>query len=371
MINKRYILKRFKTVLFGWSFWFMFITFSILLGCSESDNLNKDTSKVIAQVGEEKLTVDMLTKVYPNGVDLKAESIRNYVRIWTESEIVIASAKKSLSEKEKDFSKELKNYENSLLKYSYEQKLIDSALVYDVSQSELKKYFEKNKKNFELKENIVRVRYVKVPKKHSKLNNIKYMLQYKDSVRKKRFFKLIQKENIFCIADDSAWVKLEDLKEYPEKTIKALCNWLGIKEVDSLYEMTAQGKKWWGDKASPDYRKEGMNPFGKVSISRKLGSVFSENDQFILRTLFYPFSVRFGYAEENLEQFKKDLKDIRPMLDEMFDFEKKLAQRTNTDTEKFMKSGHYLYLRSGMIERWNTLNKFHTYKNMLTRLKIN
>ena len=212
MINKRYILKRFKTVLFGWSFWFMFIPFSILLGCSESDNLNKDTSKVIAQVGEEKLTVDMLTKVYPNGVDLKAESIRNYVRIWTESEIVIASAKKSLSEKEKDFSKELKNYENSLLKYSYEQKLIDSALVYDVSQSELKKYFEKNKKNFELKENIVRVRYVKVPKKHSKLNNIKYMLQYKDSVRKKRFFKLIQKENIFCIADDSAWVKLEDLK---------------------------------------------------------------------------------------------------------------------------------------------------------------
>lgn len=212
MINKRYILKRLKTVLFGWSFWFMFISFPILLGCSESDNLDKDISKVIAQVGEEKLSVDMLAKVYPKGVDLKSESIRDYVRIWTESEIVIASAKKNLTEKEKDFSKELKNYENSLLKYSYEQKLLDSALVYDVSQAELKMYFEKNKKNFELKENIVRVRYVKVPKKHSKLNNIKYMLQYKDSVRKERFFKLIQKENIFCVADDSAWVKLEDLK---------------------------------------------------------------------------------------------------------------------------------------------------------------
>ncbi len=134
--------------------------------------------------------------------------------------------------------------------------------------------------------------------------------------------------------------------------------------------MTAQGKKWWGDPSSPDFTKEGMSPFGKTSINRKLGSVFSKNDQFILRTLFYPFSVRFGYAEENLKQFKNDLLAIRPMLDQMFDFERKIAQHTKMNTEKFMKSGSYLYLRSGMIERWNTLNKFHTYPNMLTPLKI-
>lgn len=210
MIRNSYIFKYIKTVLFGWSFWFIFILFLILQSCVESENI--DTSKVIAKVGEKKLTKDMLNKVYPKEIDLKSERIRNYVRIWTENEVIIAEAQKNLSESEKDFSKELKNYENSLLKYSYEQKLLDSALVYDVSQEELKKYFENKKKNFELKENIVRVRYVKVPKNHPKLNNIKYMLQYKDSAQKERFFKLIQKENIFCVADDSAWVKLEDLK---------------------------------------------------------------------------------------------------------------------------------------------------------------
>ena len=171
--------------------------------------------------------------------------------------------------------------------------------------------------------------------------------------------------------ENSIGVRLEDLKEYPKETILALCGWLGIKEKDSLYQMTAQGKKWWGDPASPDFTKKGMSPFGKTSINRKLGSIFSKNDQFILRTLFYPFSVRFSYAEENLEQFKNDLLAIRPMLDKMFDFERKIAQHTKMNTEKFMKSGSYLYLRSGMIERWNTLNKFHTYPNMLTPLKIN
>ena len=59
------------------------------------------------------------------------------------------------------------------------------------------------------------------------------------------------------------------------------------------------------------------------------------------------------------------------MLDQMFDFEKKMVQNKKIETENFMKSSHYLFLRSGMIERWNTLNTFHTYSNMLTLLKIN
>ena len=166
-------------------------------------------------------------------------------------------------------------------------------------------------------------------------------------------------------------VRLEDLKEHPKKTILALCDWLNIKEKDTLYQMTAQSKKWWGDPSSPNYSKEGMSPFEKISTKHKLGSIFSENDQYILSTLFYPISVRFGYVEENLEKFKNDLQTIKPMLDQMFDFEKKIVQNKKMNTEKFMKSGPYLYLRSGMIERWNTLNKFHTYPNMLTLLKIN
>ena len=114
-----------------------------------------------------------------------------------------------------------------------------------------------------------------------------------------------------------------------------------------------------------------MEPFGKTSIKRKVGSVFTERDQFILHTLFYPFSVRFGYVEENIEQFKADLKTIRPMLDEMFGFEKIISERTQVDAEQFMKSGSYLYLRSGLIERWNVLAKLHTYPNMIKPLNIN
>ena len=113
-----------------------------------------------------------------------------------------------------------------------------------------------------------------------------------------------------------------------------------------------------------------MKPFRKTSINRKVGEILSQNDQFILRTLFYPFSNLFGYVEENLEQFKIDLQIVRTMLDQMFDFEKSIVERMEIDPNQFVKSGSYLYLRSGLVERWTTLNKYGTYPNMITPLRV-
>ena len=145
---------------------------------------------------------------------------------------------------------------------------------------------------------------------------------------------------------------------------------MNIDNSETLYEMTVQGKRWWGDPISPDYLTDGMDPFGKTSINRKVGSIFSETDQYILNTLFYPFSVCFRYKEENEEKFKADLQNIRPMIDEMFDFEKRMAEEMKISHEHFVTLGSYLYFRSGLIERWSTLNKYQTYPNMIKRLSI-
>ena len=52
-------------------------------------------------------------------------------------------------------------------------------------------------------------------------------------------------------------------------------------------------------------------------------------------------------------------------------FEKIIPEQTQVDAEQFMKSGSYLYLRSGSIERWNVLAKLHTYPNTIKPLNIN
>ena len=181
---------------------------------------------------------------------------------------------------------------------------------------------------------------------------------------------LFEVDSIVYQGRNCVGVRLEDLKERPRQTIPALCNWMGIEETESLYEMTAQGKKWWGDPTSPDYNNDGMKPFGTTSITRKVGSIFGDSDQFILKTLFYPFMERFGYAEKNADQFQSDLEKIRPLLDNLFEFENTIIKKSGVSPESFVKSGSYLYLRSGLIERWNTLKRYGTYPTLITPLKI-
>jgi tetratricopeptide (TPR) repeat protein len=192
----------------------------------------------------------------------------------------------------------------------------------------------------------------------------------KDHVHNHILTMLFDFDQIAFRRQDSIGVRLEDLKKHPKETMVALCDWMGIEEESSLYEMTAQGKKWWGDPTSPDYGKEAMSPFGDSAIKRSVGSYFSEYDQFILRTLFYPFSVRFGYVEENFEQFNNDLQTIKPLLDKPFDFEKKLAQLSDMSIETFLKSGSSLYFRAGLHARWEVLEEFHDYPYMLKPLII-
>ena len=113
-----------------------------------------------------------------------------------------------------------------------------------------------------------------------------------------------------------------------------------------------------------------MDPFDQTCIQRPVGSIFSERDQFVLRTLFYPFSVRFGYREPDPTAFEKDLKEVLPLLDELLDFEKVMSERSNTDPDQFKNGGIALLLRATLVDRWNVLNEFKDYPHLLPPLKI-
>jgi tetratricopeptide (TPR) repeat protein len=170
---------------------------------------------------------------------------------------------------------------------------------------------------------------------------------------------------------DSVGIRLEDLKERPKATLRGLCAWLDVEETPSLYQTTAQGKKWWGDPSSPDYdENEATSPFDDAPIRRAVGKIFSDKDQFVLRTLFYPISIRFGYRESDPIEFRKNLREIRPLLDDMLDFEKVMSERSGIDRAQFKRSGTYLLLRASFMDRWEVLNEFGDYPNMLTPLDI-
>lgn len=166
-------------------------------------------------------------------------------------------------------------------------------------------------------------------------------------------------------------VRLEDLKARPHDTMGALCKWMGINKTPGLYEMTAQGKKWWGDPSSPDYDKnKDVSPFDDASLKRPLGIVFNERDQFLLQTLFHPFNVRFGYCQADPQGLKANLKEARHMLGGLLDFEKAIIEKTGSDPHQFLQNGDSLMFRAALNDRLDVLDEFGTYPNMLIPLDI-
>ena len=181
---------------------------------------------------------------------------------------------------------------------------------------------------------------------------------------------LFEIDNIIFSKQPTIGIKLEDLKNDPLNTIKSLCKYIGIKEEKSLYEMTFQNKIWWGEKLLNETNSGKPDPFDKTAINKNIGEIFSLNDQFVFETLFYPFRKKFGYVEKNHKKFLKDLKKIRQMINNIFDFEKKFIEINKKNKDDFIKSCSFKFLREVLKERWSTLNKFHTYPNLINPLKI-
>jgi len=167
----------------------------------------------------------------------------------------------------------------------------------------------------------------------------------------------------------SVAVRLEDIKEHPKETMRRLCAYFGIEETASLYNSTMQGLEWWGD--------PGSSLFGKTQtlydehtdpIRTKTGALFTAADQFILNTLFYPFSARFGYVDENEVQFRKNLREIRPLIDTPLDFEQKLAEDFLPDYPELEMTDAFKSLHAGLINSWNILNQNGVYPNKIKTL---
>ena len=159
--------KSFKAALIEWPFALIIVL--LLSGCGSNVGKNKPGVEIVAEVGYHYLTSEELVKVFGKDWKQNQDEVKNFIRIWAKDKVVGVIAEKKLNDSDKDFEREIYSYKNSLLKYKFEQKMLDTALSLDVNEDELSKYFNKNKKNFQLKENIVRVRYVKIPKKHKKL----------------------------------------------------------------------------------------------------------------------------------------------------------------------------------------------------------
>jgi hypothetical protein len=119
---------------------------------------------VVARAFDQKLYWSDIRQVIPlevSGAD-SAAMASAFITNWLNQQVVLHKAEQNIGGEDKDFEVKLRDYRNSLLIFAYEQELVNQKLDTAVGAGELAQYYEANKVNFELRDNILRARWFKV-----------------------------------------------------------------------------------------------------------------------------------------------------------------------------------------------------------------
>jgi hypothetical protein len=182
----------------------------------------KDETRIaVARANGAYLYADDIADIVPKGTASKdsLEFIKQYIDNWIRESLVIQKAESNLTDEEKNVEKQLQNYRNSLITYAYEKELVKQKLDTLVSDEEIEKYYNNNQGDFELKDNIIKVIYVKVSKKAPEIDKLKKWYKSDNMKDREQLAGYCHQfaENFYL--DDNSWLLFDDLlKEIPIQT---------------------------------------------------------------------------------------------------------------------------------------------------------
>ena len=90
----------------------------LVIQCSNSEVTD---DKLVAQVGEKKLFQSEISKIIPAEI-IDQDSVQmadDYIRKWVKQELLINKANENLTLEQKNLTKEIEEYRNSLIIYKY------------------------------------------------------------------------------------------------------------------------------------------------------------------------------------------------------------------------------------------------------------
>ena len=187
---------------------------------------DKQGQKPVARVGamylyRNDLPVEVFSqagiKGYPSRTD-SIEIVKKYIDNWIHETLLLQHAEKNLSDDQKRFDKMVEDYRKSLITYEYESELVKQKLDTLVSDEEIAKYYDQNKANFELKDNIIKVIYVKVRKNAPKVEKVKEWYRSNDTKDRDALTGYCYQYADNFYLDENAWLLFDDvLKEIPMK----------------------------------------------------------------------------------------------------------------------------------------------------------
>lgn len=167
--------------------------------------------------------------------------LKSFIDKWLEKQVLVDAATNSLTDEEKDKERLIEDYRNSLLIYEYEKKLVMKNIDTSVTEEEIKTFYDENLNTFQLKKNIVKIKYVKIGKQRADLGKLKRLIQSTSKVDDSLLHIYAEKEadNFYL---DTNWLYLDDITKeipldanYDQQRFLSNNKFVQIEENDVLY----------------------------------------------------------------------------------------------------------------------------------------
>lgn len=191
-----------------------FLTILSLLFFSSCNYLTKNASIIpIARVNDSYLYNEDIINLIPDNTSKEDSTIivNNFINRWATKQLLIDQSMINLSQEKQDFFNEMvSQYKTDLYTEAYKSSIILKQLDTVILRKEYEDYYNLNKRNFKLNDELLKVRYIQVDNFFLDIKALEKKIKRYDSIDKKDLINLSIKFKSFNL-NDSIWIKSDVL----------------------------------------------------------------------------------------------------------------------------------------------------------------
>jgi hypothetical protein len=199
--------------------WSLILILLITVSCTSNDS----EDIILAKVYDKELKLNSFNYIFQKKELSSKDSItllENFVKNWIDEQILVHSAQKNEEINLFEINAKAEHYKNTLIIHKNENLYIDKNLDTSFSENEITTYYKNHQDDFQLKDYLVKVLYLKIPIDAPDLNKVNkwYRLYNSESLQLIEAYSKTYATNFYY--DDNNWMYFDELtKEIPLKTI--------------------------------------------------------------------------------------------------------------------------------------------------------
>ncbi|WP_347584294.1 peptidyl-prolyl cis-trans isomerase [Gramella sp. MAR_2010_147] len=186
--------------------------FSLLMaGCGYFEQ--SDDRKVVVRVNDSYLYEEDVAALINEDTSPEDSSIivSSYITRWATQQLLIDRAELNLPEsQQKEFNGLVSNYRNELYTNAYTEAVVSRDLDTSLNREDVELYYEQNKENFILNEDLLKLRYINLARNSNNLDEIKTKFRrFNEKDQQELIDMALQFKNYSM--NDSVWVKTKSV----------------------------------------------------------------------------------------------------------------------------------------------------------------